>query len=95
MSNHSKDKQEQVAIDYHGHYYKIHVFYIKTFEEYLIMEPFIKIFPNVKLILARNLRNGVLDRMIAEYKRYKKYKTYIRKRYYKKEYRKLKDNYMF
>ena len=94
MSNHSKDKQEQVAIDYHNHYYKAHVFYIGSFEEYLTMEPFIKMFLNVKLVLARKLREGVLDRMIAEYK---KNKTYARKRDYKKEYdrNKLKDNYIF
>jgi hypothetical protein len=91
MSNHSKDIREQDAIDYHNHYYKTHVFYIGSFEEYLTMEPFIKMFHNVKLILARKLREGVLDRMIAEYK------THTRKRYYKEEYskRKLKDNYMF
>ena len=88
MRNHSKDKQEQVAIDYHNHYYKTHVFYIGSFEEYLIMEPFIKMFRNVRLVLARKLRGGVLDRMIAECKKgkprpHKKYKS------------KLRDNYIF
>jgi hypothetical protein len=88
MSNHSKDKQEQVAIDYHNHYYKTHVFYIGSFEEYLIMEPFIKMFPNMRLILGRKLREGVLDRMIAEY-------TKNKKPYRKKYKSRLKDNYMF
>jgi len=68
MSNHSNDKQEQGAICHHYTYHKVHTFYIGSFEEYLLMEAFIGIFPNVKLILNRRLRDGVLDRMIAEYK---------------------------
>lgn len=73
MSNRSKDKQEQRAIDRHKTYYKVHTFYIKTFEEYVIMEPFMGIFDNVKVVLSRELRDGVLDRMIAQYKNTKPY----------------------
>ena len=85
MGNHYIDEQEQTAIKHHTLYYKVHTFYIKSVEEYITMEPFIKMFPNVKLILARNLRNGLLKIMVARYKS-RKYK-----RDWQAEYRKRKQ----
>jgi len=69
MDDHYIDRREENAIRHHTTNYKVHTFYIRSAEEYVIMEPFIGIFPNVKLVLARNLRNGLLKIMVARYKR--------------------------
>ena len=64
MDNHSINEQEQLAIKYHTSHFGVHVFYIRDMKEYLTMLPFTKIFPNVKLIIDRKLREDLFKEIV-------------------------------